>query len=446
MPEGRYTPNGIRLRLNETASHRPPAAGIDDFGPAELGRALAFHRSLPGYAPTPLLELRQFARHLGLGGIYVKDESLRFGLKAFKALGCAYAMGRLVAERLGREIGDCPFAAMTGEAARARLGEIVFATATDGNHGRAVAWMARQLGHKAVVYLPQGTSQARLEAIRAEGAEAEIVDMNYDEAVRMTARRAAERDWLLVQDTAWAGYETIPRWIMQGYGSLLLESFQQLDEIDGMARASEAMPARAMPVRPTHIFVQAGVGSLAGAIQGCLAKRQAHAAARQGETPETAPRVIVVEASAADCLYRSALANAANATRASGAAVAVGGRLATIMAGLACGEASPIAWPILRDHAAAFASCPDPVAARGMRIYGQPLGDDPRIRSGESGAVTLGLLSLLMQSPGLAAARAALDLGDAARVLLINTEGDTDPARFLDIVWDGRLPSGDGGG
>lgn len=410
----------IHLFLNDVATSCSATPDINDFGQAELEKARAFHRSLPGYAPTPLLSLRALACRLGLGGIYVKDESKRFGLKAFKVLGCAYAMGRLIVDRLGQNIEACPFAVMTGDAARARLGEIVFATATDGNHGRAVAWMARQLGHKAVVYLPQGASPARLTAIRAEGAEAEIVDMNYDNAVRMTAHRAAERGWLLVQDTAWNGYETTPRRIMQGYGTLMLESLQQLGETTSIRM-------------PTHIFVQAGVGSLAGAVQGCIAARQnSYITARQNTAAP--PRTIVVEASAADCLYRSARAG-------KGTSVAVSGELATIMAGLACGEANPLAWEILRDHAAAFASCPDDVAARGMRIYGHPLGNDPRIRSGESGAVTLGLLSLLMQSPRLAAERTALGLNETSHVLLINTEGDTDPERFLDIVWDGDIPS-----
>lgn len=418
----------IHLFLNNTAFNRSPTANTSDFDQSELDKALAFHRSLPGYMPTPLLRLQHLARLLGLGSIHVKDESKRFGLNAFKALGCAYAMGRLVAERLGRDIGNCPFADMTSDAARTRLGEIIFATATDGNHGRAVAWMARQLGHRAVVYLPQGASLARLEAIRAEGAEAEIVDMNYDEAVRMTAQRAAERGWLLVQDTAWTGYETIPRWIMQGYGTLMLESFRQLGE-------TCADPIAHTPIcTPTHIFVQAGVGSLAGAVQGSIATRHGDTFSEFGQGVRQ-PQLIVVEARAADCLYRSACAG-------KGATITVGGELATIMAGLACGEANPIGWEILRDYATAFASCPDYVAARGMRIYGQPLGDDPRIRSGESGAVTLGLLSLLMQSPGFATERTALGLNETSHVLLINTEGDTDPERFLDIVWDGRLPFG----
>ena len=400
-------PHELDLFLNETAFTQAPAASVTEFSPAELSRALAFHRTIPGYAPTPLTALDRLAGHLGVRSIHVKDESQRFGLKAFKALGGAYAMARHIAERLGQDISELPYEVMVSDAVRARLGEVVFATTTDGNHGRGVAWMARQLKQKAVVYMPKGSSVERLEAIRAEGAEAEIVDMNYDEAVRLTAQRAAEHGWLVVQDTAWEGYEKIPLWIMQGYGTLMLESLQQLGGVP-----------------PTHVFIQAGVGSLAGAVQGFLTA--AYGAER--------PKVIVAEARAADCLYRSARAK-------DGAPVAVGGDLATVMAGLACGEANTIGWKILRDYSSAFVSCPDYVATRGMRIYGNPLPGDPRVCSGESGAVTLGLLSLFMQAPSLASARAALGLDAQSRVLLVSTEGDTDPQRYLDIVWDGEIPS-----
>ena len=400
-------PEKTRIFLNQTRFFNAPTASVDDFSPHELAKALAFHRSMPAYAPTPLLCLNRLASALGVGSIYVKDESRRFGLKAFKVLGGAYAMARHIAERLGEDIAQLPFAVMTSAAVRQKIGEVVFATTTDGNHGRGVAWTARQLQQKAVVYMPQGSSPERLNAIRAEGAQAEIVDMNYDAAVRLMAERARQHGWQVVQDTAWEGYEKIPLWIMQGYGTLMLEVFQQL----------HAIP-------PTHIIVPAGVGSLAAAVQAAVTA--AYAAER--------PKVIVAEARAADCLYRSALGQ-------SGEAVAVEGDLATVMAGLSCGEANTIAWKILRDYTDAFASCPDYVATRGMRILASPLPGDPAVVSGESGAVTLGLLSLLMQPPALAAEREALGLDASSRVLAISSEGDTDPQRYRDIVWDGEIPS-----
>lgn len=402
----------IRLFSNRTRFSAHPMASVADFSHDKLARALRFHRTMPGYAPTPLVRLEGLARALGVESLHVKDESARFGLKAFKVLGGAYAMACHIAALAGRDLDDLPFAALSGEAFRRSIGDVVFATTTDGNHGRGVAWTARQFRQKAVVHMPAGSTAQRLEAIRAEGAQADIVAMNYDEAVRLTAREAAEHGWTVVQDTAWPGYEQIPLWIMQGYGTLMLEAMRQLHEVP-----------------PTHVFIQAGVGSVAGMVAGMLA-------AAWG--PER-PRVIVVEAAAADCLYRSAVAG-------TGTPVAVGGDLATVMAGLACGEANVLGWNILRDYADAFVSCPDFVTARGMRVLGNPLPGDPAVVSGESGAVGAGLMSLLApdataESGPRAAMRAALGLDAHARVLVISTEGDTDPARYRSIVWDGQVPS-----
>ncbi len=397
----------LKIFINNTRFFDKPSTATEHFTHAELSKALNFHRSMPGYAPTPLASLPKLSSRLGIKSLCVKDESKRFGLKAFKVLGGAYAMGRHIAELMGEDIANLPFDVITSDKIRKAVGEVVFATTTDGNHGRGVAWTARQLKQKSVVYMPKGSSQERLEAIRSEGAEAAIVDMNYDEAVRMTAERAAKNGWLVVQDTAWDGYEKIPLWIMQGYGTLMLEALQQLHEVP-----------------PTHIFIQAGVGSLAGAVQGLVT--ETYGASR--------PKVVVAEARAADCLYRSALFQ-------EGTPVAVGGDHATVMAGLACGEANTIGWKILRDYSHAFVSCPDYVATRGMRILGNPLPEDPSVVSGESGAVTTGLLSILMQSPAMAEMRHALGLDAESRVLVVSTEGDTDPQRYLDIVWDGEIAS-----
>ncbi|MBP8747466.1 MAG: diaminopropionate ammonia-lyase [Brachymonas sp.] len=409
-------PEQTRIFLNKTAFFNAPSTSVADFSPAELGKALAFHRTMPGYAPTPLVSLGQLASKLGVGGIYVKDESHRFGLNAFKVLGGAYALGCHIAQRLGTDIAQLPFEVMTSEAVRKQLGEVVFATTTDGNHGRGVAWTARQLKQKAVVYMPQGASAERLNAIRSEGATAEILPMNYDAAVRYTAELAQRHGWQVVQDTAWPGYEQIPLWIMQGYGTLMLEAMEQLHAL------APAQVSQAAPQPPTHIIVQAGVGSLAAAVQ-------AYVVAAYGANR---PKLIVAEARAADCIYRSAMQQ-------SGEAVAVGGDLDTVMAGLSCGEASATGWQILRDYSDAFASCPDYVAARGMRMLAAPLPGDASVVSGESGAVTLGLLSLLMQSPALASERAALGLDASSRVLVLSTEGDTDPQSYRRIVWDGAI-------
>lgn len=383
------------------------ATDLPDAG--ELAKIRQFHSSIPGYKATPLRSLSTLAEWLGVGGIYVKDESARFGLNAFKALGGSYAMGRYLAERLGR--GDTvDFSALTTPEVRKRLGDITFFTATDGNHGRGVAWAARLLGQKAVVYMPKGSSATRLANIRSEGATAEITDLNYDDAVRLAAGQASEQGGVLVQDTAWEGYETIPAWIMQGYGTILTEALEQLADL-GVDR-------------PSHVILQAGVGSFAGAMVG-------HLAAKFGEGR---PQVAVVEPQEADCLYRSAMAG-------DGKPRTVGGHMPTIMAGLACGEPNPTAWRILRDYSDAFFSVPDEVTAYGMRLLGNPAGDDPRIISGESGAVPAGLLAILCTRRELAKAGRLFGLGPQSRILLISTEGDTDPAAYRRIVWEGAYPN-----
>lgn len=397
----------LKYYINHSRFKQKPTANLASFSQAELHKAWQFHRSIPEYAPTPLYHLPAFAKSLNVGQIYLKDESQRFGLKAFKALGGAYAMACHIAEELGKDISELPYNVMVSNEVREQLNGITFATTTDGNHGRGVAWMARQLKQKSVVYMPKGSSHERLDAILNEGATAEIVDMNYDDAVRMTAEMARKYGWVVVQDTAWAGYEKIPQWIMQGYSTLMFEALSQLHE-----------------VKPTHVFVQAGVGSFAGMVQGMLT-------ALYGEDR---PKVIIAEAQIADCLYRSAVAENEEAT-------SVGGDLQTVMAGLACGEANIAGWQLLRDYADAFFSCPDFVATRGMRILGNPLPTDPPIVSGESGAVTTGLLSILMQSQNYADVRNRLELNENSRILLISTEGDTDIQRYRDIVWDGEFPS-----
>lgn len=372
--------------------------------------ALAFHRSFPEYAVTPLQPLRAFAKELGLGGLYVKDESYRFGLNAFKVLGGSYAIGKFVAGRLGRDISEADYAFLTSGEFKRDFTPCTFFTATDGNHGRGVAWAANRLGQRAVVLMPAGTVKSRYENIKKLGANVIIEPLNYDDCVREAARLSSQTPAsVVVQDTAWEGYEKIPGHIMQGYGTLIAEAVDQMAQ-NGVA--------------PTHVFVQAGVGSLAAAVQGYLVNC----------FPQNTPKVVVTECRAADCFYRSA-------TAADGEAQAVGGALDSIMAGLCCGEASPIAWDILKNHAAAFCSCDDSVSAAGMRRLSSPVADDPRIVSGESGAVGMGLLDLICRSGDYAGLKNALSLDETSQVLLISTEGDTDPERYRAIVWDGAYPS-----
>ena len=375
----------------------------------EIERARAFHESFPEYCETPLRSLENMADRLGVGGVYVKDESYRFGLNAFKVLGGSFAIGKYLAKCLNTDIGGLDFAGLSSPETAAKLGNMTFVTATDGNHGRGVAWMARQLKQKAVVYMPKGSSPVRLANIRAEGATAMITDLNYDDAVRLAAEDARKHGWVVVQDTAWDGYEEIPAWIMQGYGTLAAETLSQLNRIGAEM--------------PTHVFLQAGVGSLAGAVQGYFASMFGN----------SRPKSVIVEPHKANCLYRSALAR-------DGRPHSVGGDMATIMAGLACGEPNTISWEVLRDNSDMFVSCPDWVAANGMRMLGNPIGDDERVISGESGAVTMGVLSSLLGSSYLKEARTRLGLDKNSRILLLSTEGDTDPQKYRSIVWEGEYP------
>ena len=392
-----------------TLNQMPPAqdAHLSIMSPENVETARTFHRSFPQYAPTPLARLDGMARHLGLGGLFVKDESYRFGLNAFKVLGGSFAMARCIASQLGRDVAGMTYDYLTSDAFRAEFGQTVFFTATDGNHGRGVAWAARQLGQKAVVRMPKGSSQRRFDHIAREGAQVTIEQVNYDDCVRLAAAEAAQTPrGVVIQDTAWEGYEEIPAWIMQGYGTMAAEAAEQLGR------------------RPTHVLVQAGVGSLAGAVVGYFSNLY----------PENPPKFIVVEARAADCLYRGAAAG-------DGAPRTVGGDLRTIMAGLACGEPNPVSWDLLRSRAAAFLSCPDWVSARGMRMLGAPVKGDPAVTSGESGAVGMGALSVLLEDPAYAPLRRALELDRDSQVLLFSTEGDTDPEQYRKIVWEGEYAS-----
>lgn len=363
----------------------------------EAQRARSFHETLPGYEVTPLVKLAGLAKKLGVGGVYLKDESKRFGLNAFKALGGSWAIANYLKQTLGLN-GELSFEAL--RAALADREPITFITATDGNHGRGVAWTARVLGQRAVVYMPKGSAAERLENIRAQGAQAKITEFNYDDTVRMAAKDAQENGWVLIQDTAWPGYETIPTQIVQGYSTLALEIVEQLGE-----------------ERPTHLFLQAGVGSFAGAVLGCM--KQTYGA--------NYPITTIMEPNKADCIYRSAAAD-------DGTLHFVTGDMDTMMAGLACGEPCTVVWPLLNAYADCFISCDDEASAQGMRLLGRPCDGDPVVVSGESGAVGAGLLERIM-SGRYEALRKALKLDENAKVLIISTEGNTDRENYRKIVF-----------
>ncbi|GAB4323783.1 MAG: diaminopropionate ammonia-lyase [Candidatus Zixiibacteriota bacterium] len=348
------------------------------------------HRSIPGYAPTPLLDLPARARQLGVKRLLVKDESQRFGLRAFKALGATYAVYRFVCEecrRAGRTVPP-PDTFYTDPVPD--IGPYTFCTATDGNHGRGVAWVARVLGQRAVIFMPHGSEIARVEAIEREGADVIIVDGDYDAAVRAAAQAAADNGWNIISDTSWPGYTEIPRWIAAGYLTMFREIETQSD------------------AQPDVVFVQGGVGALASAAGWFYRQRESDAQ----------PILVSVEADAAACLLESAQ------TR-DGAPVTAQGDGRTIMAGLNCGTPSAVAWPIVRRTFDAFVAIGDDECRAAMTMFRQPIGDDPPIDTGESGAAGLAALHAIIRQNTLAPLRESLPINAGSTILVLNTEGDT---------------------
>ena len=377
------------------------SAPTNDSAPVILPERRAAARTaitgFEGYRPTPLHRLTGLAQALGVGELWLKDESGRFGLGSFKALGGAYAVVHLLRERLGDDVSIADVAA--GRSA-ARVKDITVCCATDGNHGLAVAWGARRAGAGCTVFLPGPVSAGRERAIGAQGADIVRVDGSYDEAVRACADEAEAQGWLLVSDTSHAGGDEAPSRVMHGYAMLV-------DEI----RAALAGPA------PTHLFVQAGVGGLAAAVIGAF---------RQ-DLGAHSPRGVVVEPTNADCLYQSAVA---------GRPSPASGDLDTVMACLAAAEVSPLAWQVLDRGAFAFMALDDDGAVDAMRRAASPAAGDPPLVLGESGAAALGGLIAAAGDPE---ARKALRLSAASRVLVIGSEGATDPDIYRRLV--GRDPA-----
>ena len=390
---------GIKALLNNKVAGERPGFLSEE----EVKGVRKFHATIEGYKPTPLVRLECLAEKLCVSRIYVKDESKRFGLNAFKGLGATYAIAKLVCEKLEVDIESIDYNYFKLPHVKEKIKDMVFVTATDGNHGRAVAWASAQLGCKSIVYMPKGSSLIRLKHIKDTGADAFITDVNYDDAVRLAKKKAEEIGGALVQDTAWEGYEKVSNWITQGYTTMAAEAIDQMKR-DGS-------------IKPTHVFLQAGVGSFAGGILGYFTNI----------FKDNSPVTVIAEPENAACIYKSALAD-------DGKPHSVTGDLNTIMAGLACGEPNTVTWPILRDFAQVFVSCPDYVAAKGMRLLANPIGDDKKVISGESGAVGLGLISLLLEKEELKTLKEKLHLNENSIIICFSTEGDTDPEQYEAII------------
>ncbi len=355
-----------------------------------------FITSLPFYVPTPLVRLDCMAKRLGLKAIYVKDESKRFGLNSFKGLGGLYAVTYVIAKALRLDMDMLRLEDLQNPPYREKIQRMVFVTATDGNHGKGISWVCGLLGCRVYVYMPEGSSELRAQAIRDVNPRAEVIitDLGYDDAVRYAAYLSRENGWYLVQDTAWEGYEEIPARMIEGYTVMVQETCDEMER-QGML--------------PTHVFLQAGVGSMAGGITQYLVDRYGN----------SCPAIGIVEPENMACIFASARQN-------DGKPHALQNPRPTIMAGLSCGEPCALTWPILRDHADWFIKCPDAVTICGMRLLAAPEGGDQKVISGESGAVTVGLLNI--------AAKGSLQLNENSVVLCFSTEGDTDPESYKTIV------------
>lgn len=391
------TPGAFTICLNAAARRDAPWTDEQDAILSDAGYDVARKTisAWPGYAETPLVCLPSLAGEIGVADLRFKDEGGRFGLGSFKALGGAYAVARLLQAELGKSLGrDVSMDEVTDIAYPDRVASITVCCATDGNHGRSVAWGARTFGCKCVIFIHATVSEGRKTAIEAYGAEVRRCAGTYDDSVREAQETASREGWFVVSDTSYEGYMDVPRDVMQGYEIM----------------AGEALDAMDTP--PTHIFLQTGVGGMAAAVT-------AQAKRRWGSER---PTIVLCDPDQSACFLE---------TIRNGVPTAVEGDLDTLMAGLACGEVSALAWTILRDHADAVMALTDDAAVAAMRRLAQPRGGDPAVVAGESAVAGLAGLTAAM---GDAEARGMLGLSDRSRVLLFGTEGDTDAAVYEGLV------------
>lgn len=387
----------------------PKRDTIKLFSMEKAKKVMKYHRSFEQYKQTPLIKLSSLAEEIGVKNIYVKDESKRFDLNAFKVLGGSYGIANCIAEKLGCNVDEITIDKLKTPEAKAKLSEITFITATDGNHGRGIAWTAREIGCKAVIYMPCDTVQSRIDHVRKLGAEVHKTKMHFDDTARFAFEESKKNGWIMVQDTTFEGYTDFPSWCMQGYTTMSCEAYEELEKHH---------------IKPTHIFIQAGAGSLAGSVAGFFGSVYG----------ENRPILTTVEAKNCGCIKATAEANDSKLH-------IVEGNLKTIMAGLSVGEVCSIGWEVLDEYADAHALCDDTVSAMGMRVLAAPKGDDKKIVSGESGSVGLGMLVEVMSNPQLKGIRDKLQLDENSIVLCFNTEGDTDPENYKKIVWEGAYPN-----
>jgi diaminopropionate ammonia-lyase len=373
------------------------------FSEKEVEKVVKFHKSMgEAYNITPLVRLKELADYVGIKELWVKDESKRGTLKAFKLLGGAYSVARCICRKLGVNIEDIDFQYLKSRQVKDKVGEITFAAASDGNHGKSVAWAANEFNQKSIVYMPKGTAEDRIKAIEDLGGKVVVSEHNYDWCVSEVNRLSIEKGWEVVLDTASEGDRTVATWVMQGYATMAYEVIEQLGEKN-----------------PTHLFLQAGVGSMAAAVGATFVNYY----------KEKCPEIYILEPHQYNCYYYSGKNN-------DGKAVEIAGDEDSIMAGLSCGVPNPVSWKILKNIVSGFFSCDDILAANGMRILGNPLSGDIPVTSGESGAIGTGFLdTVTKQYPEIID---KIGLNAESEVILFSTEGDTDTKNYRDVVWYGK--------
>ena len=375
-------------------THKPGNAVNTVLKPADFDAAFEEITTWENYAPTPLYRLTDLANKIGIADIMYKDESPRFGLQSFKALGGAYAGLRVIQRELTRQLNrDVSVAEIRSGALAEHIGRITLTSATDGNHGRSLAWGAQLFGAPCRIYIHEFVSENRAQAMRDYGAEVIRISADYDESVRVTRRESDENGWFVVSDTSWDGYTQAPTDVMSGYGVMVDEISVDLSE------------------SPTHLFIQGGVGGLAAAVT-----------ARMRQKFGNATRIVMVEPALAACLYESGK---------SGAATTVTVHEETIMAGLSCGEPSALAWEILNEEVCDFLTIPESVVGPAMRLTANPPGNDPVITAGESAICGLAALIMASLTPAM---KKQLGLDQHSRVLLIGSEGITDREVYAQIM------------
>ncbi len=334
---------------------------------SEFENVHKFHQSMKEYEPTPLHSLNSLAEHLNVKGLYVKDESYRFGLNSFKGLGVSYALNELIRKNPQTEY--------------------TFVSCTDGNHGKALAWRANVLGYKAIIFMPKGSESRRVKAIEKYNAEVIVTQMNYDDTVRYASDYAKEHNYYFVQDTALPDYDDVPNDIVLGYSTMIMEALNQIPEM------------------PTHIFLQAGVGSMAGGVVWYLYNKY----------QDKLPFIGVIEADSVACIYESVKQNKM---------INIGGEPFTAMAGLNCGEANLATFPLLKAKCGCFIKCSDEITFQGMKRAKLPIKNDPFFSSGESGAVGLGFVEEVLSSFEHNYLKTRLNLNENSVILVFSTEGE----------------------